>query len=65
MPTPASLHNYLQTSLEPGLNNGVVLKGITRSKINGGYFGDITVDGPDGNGHRYGFHGSLPFVLRS
>jgi hypothetical protein len=31
--TPASLHNYLQKRITPGLKNGVVLKGITRPKI--------------------------------
>jgi hypothetical protein len=30
MPTPASLHNYLQKQLSPDLKNGVAMKGITR-----------------------------------
>lgn len=33
VPTPASLHNYLQKGITPGLKNGVALKGITRPKI--------------------------------
>jgi hypothetical protein len=31
VPTPASMHNYAQKLLTPGLQNGVALKGITRS----------------------------------
>ncbi|MEA2700787.1 MAG: hypothetical protein QOI66_5058 [Myxococcales bacterium] len=31
-PTPASLHNYLQQQITPGLRNGVAFKGITRDK---------------------------------
>lgn len=31
MPTPASLHNHLQKQLTPGIQNGVAIKGMTRS----------------------------------
>lgn len=38
-PTPASLHNYAQKQLEPGLKNGIAFKGISRSIHTAYHFG--------------------------
>ena len=38
-PTPASLHNYVQKQLEPGIKNGIAFKGISRSIHTAYHFG--------------------------
>jgi hypothetical protein len=38
-PTPASLHNYAQKQLQPGIKNGIAFKGISRSIHTAYHFG--------------------------